>query len=131
MNLETHQNISPDLCGQVVDLGENRAEAELLTTQQMAVDDRGLVHGGFVFGLADFAAMAAVNHPWVVLAAAESRFRAPVRVGETLRARATSDGDSRRPTVEVEVVRDGDPVAAFSMRCTVLDRHVLDTKEEA
>jgi acyl-coenzyme A thioesterase PaaI-like protein len=44
----------------------------------MAADQRGLVHGGFTFGLADYAAMVAVNDPNVVLGAAEVRFLAPV-----------------------------------------------------
>ncbi len=125
MHLTTHQTISPELCGRVKELDEGRAEVELVTTEVMAADDSGLVHGGFVFGLADFAAMAAVNHPWVVLAGAESRFTKPVQVGETLTARATSDGDPQRPRVEVVVERTGDPVAHFVMKCAILDRHVL------
>ena len=47
----------------------------------MAADGRGLVHGGFTFGLADFAAMCAVNDPNVVLGAATCKFLAPVQVG--------------------------------------------------
>jgi acyl-coenzyme A thioesterase PaaI-like protein len=54
----------------------------------MAADDRGLVHGGFVFGLADHAAMLAVNDPFVVLGSAEVRFLRPVVVGERLVAEA-------------------------------------------
>jgi acyl-coenzyme A thioesterase PaaI-like protein len=48
----------------------------------MVVDAHGLVHGGFVFGLADYAAMLAVNDPNVVLGAAEARFLKPVRRGD-------------------------------------------------
>ena len=125
MQLTTHLGVSPELCGRLVSLAEDRAEVELMATPAMAADDSGLVHGGFVFGLADFAAMAAVNHPWVVLASAESRFAKPVRVGETLTARATSDGDPRRPRVEVTVERGTDPVAHFVMKCAILDQHVL------
>ena len=41
----------------------NRAVAALTTDPEMAADDRGLVHGSFTFGLADYAAMLAVNDP--------------------------------------------------------------------
>jgi len=45
----------------------------------MAVDQMGLVHGGFTFGAADFAAMAAVNDPNVVLVSSECRFFKPCK----------------------------------------------------
>ena len=54
----------------------------------MAADSTGLTHGGFTFGLADYAAMLAVNHPFVVLGSAQVKFTAPVRTGETMRAEA-------------------------------------------
>ena len=74
MELKTHQSIDRSLCGEVVELGDGYAKVRLVTTQQMVTDDRGLVHGGFTFGAADFAAMAAVNDPYVVLVAAEVCF---------------------------------------------------------
>jgi acyl-coenzyme A thioesterase PaaI-like protein len=71
----------------------------------MAVDDRGLVHGGFVFGLADHAAMLAVNDPNVVLGAASTRFLKPVRVGE-------DGGGARHPSAPRPVAS-----AASRSRC--------------
>jgi len=44
----------------------------------MAADARGLVHGGFTFGLADYAAMLAVNEPTVVLASAQTKLITPL-----------------------------------------------------
>ena len=74
MEIRTHQQIDPALCGRPVSLAPGRAEVTLEMTPAMAVDAEGLVHGGFVFGAADHAAMLAVNHPHVVLA----RCRRPV-----------------------------------------------------
>ncbi len=125
MDLATHRAISEELCGRVTEIGGGTAVVVLKTTAAMAVDEQQLVHGGFVFGLADHAAMVAVNHPWVVLAGADSHFLKPTRVGESLIARATSDRDPRRPQVEVEVESEGQVVARFVMRCAVLERHVL------
>ena len=81
MKPNTHLSISRDLVGAPESVSDGEATATLATTPCMAADDRGLVHGGFVFGLADYAAMLAVNDPHVVLGAAETRFTAPVRVG--------------------------------------------------
>ena len=77
MELNTHLNIDTSLCGKVVKLYTNYAEVLLHTTQQMSADSQGLVHGGFIFGAADYAAMLAVNDPYVVLGASSSKFVAP------------------------------------------------------
>jgi acyl-coenzyme A thioesterase PaaI-like protein len=118
MKPNTHLGIDARLCGAPVSLAEGTATVRFEATPDMAVDDRGLVHGGFVFGLADHAAMLAVNDPLVVLGGAEVRFTAPVAVGQTVDATATVTATKgRRATVAVEA-RVGDRV--------VLDRHVLD-----
>jgi acyl-coenzyme A thioesterase PaaI-like protein len=102
MELRTHLAISPTLVGRVVAIGGGSATVRLDATADMAADDRGLVHGGFVFGLADYAAMLAVNDPNVVLGAAETRFTAPVRVGDVVVADARRlSVDRRRHVVEV------------------------------
>lgn len=95
----------------------------------MAADDRGLVHGGFVFGLADHAAMLAVNEPNVVLVRAEVRFVAPVAVGDRLVARARvapQAGAGPRPVVEAEVSAGDRTVFAGTFHCAVPSRHVLE-----
>ena len=82
--VRTHLGIDRRLCGEPVELSEGRAVVRLATVAEMAADERGLVHGGFVFGCADYAAMLAVNDPNVVLGSGSLRFAKPVRVGETL-----------------------------------------------
>jgi acyl-coenzyme A thioesterase PaaI-like protein len=87
MELRTHTKAQTRLVGTPVYLEENaRAEVELKTTHEMAVDDHGIVHGGFTFGLADYVAMPSINHPNVVLGASEVRFFTPVEVGDELKA---------------------------------------------
>lgn len=124
MEVRTHRAIEPELCGRVLSLGEGRATVELLTTDVMTVDDHQLIHGGFIFGLADHAAMVAVNAPTVVLAAAQVRFTLPVVVGDRLLAEAVVAGDNRR--VGVTVSRGDDVVMTGEFSCRVLDRHVLE-----
>jgi acyl-coenzyme A thioesterase PaaI-like protein len=104
MEIKTHRKINRELCGKPVKVKEGYAEVELRTTELMAADEKGLIHGGFIFGQADYAAMLAVNHPTVVLGAANVMFLKPVRVGDILIAvaRVTSESGKKR-IVEVSV----------------------------
>jgi acyl-coenzyme A thioesterase PaaI-like protein len=123
----THLRIDRRLVGEPLELGEGRASVALVTLPEMAADERGLVHGGFVFGLADYAAMLAVNDPHVVLGGAEARFLKPVAVGERLEARARVEAaEGRKSRVQVEVLRDAETVMAGTFSCFTLERHVLD-----
>ena len=93
----------------------------------MAADERGLVHGGFTFGLADYAAMLAVNEPTVVLASAQTKFLGPVVAGDRLEAEATVDrSEGRRRFVKVTVRRAGTPVLEGELMAVVPDTHILD-----
>jgi uncharacterized protein (TIGR00369 family) len=126
----THLAIAAEWCGTPLALRQGEAEVELLTLPAMAVDERGLVHGGFVFGLADYAAMLAVNQPLVVLAAAEVSFLKPVRVGERLHAIAAVAGEEgKRPAVDCIVRGAAGEVMRGRFDCVVPSRHVLERGE--
>ena len=61
MEQRTHEKIAAHLCGTPIALSEGKARVALEVSPEMAADGRGLAHGGFTFGLADYAAMLAVN----------------------------------------------------------------------
>ncbi|HFE45716.1 MAG TPA: PaaI family thioesterase, partial [Nannocystis exedens] len=105
---------------------QGRAEVRWQALPEMAADEQGLVHGGFVFGLADYAGMLAVNHPNVVIGAAELRFHRPVVVGDELVARAHHSEDrGAKKLVEVEVCRGEQVVLSGVLTCFVPQHHVL------
>jgi acyl-coenzyme A thioesterase PaaI-like protein len=123
----THLGIDRALCGEPVTLADGTATTRFVATANMAADDRGLVHGGFVFGLVDHAAMLAVNHPFVVLGSAETKFLAPVRVGDEVVATATRTEQKGRKHVLQVSARVGErEVLSGTMTAFVLDQHVLD-----
>ncbi|RZO52948.1 MAG: thioesterase [Sandaracinaceae bacterium] len=123
----THPKISTRLCGEIVSLSDGEATTRFVTTEEMGTDDRGLVHGGFVFGLADHAAMLAVNDPFVVLGAAELRFTAPVKVGETVVASArVQEAQGKKRQVEVRARVGEREVLTGTLTAFVLAKHVLD-----
>ena len=124
--IRTHNTIDQELCGTPLRVEENLSQVELQTTARMAVDASGLVHGGFIFNLADFAAMIAVNHPNVVLGSAEVRFLKPVKTGDVLKAEArVTSKEGKKQTVSVLVQMDDTEVFKGDFVCFVLDRHVL------
>jgi len=127
MDIHTHHLIDQELCGQPVDLQPGYCRATFTATDRMAADDKGLVHGGFVFGLADYAAMLAVNDPHVVLGAAALKFLKPVSVGDVLSAEArVIEVKGRKHVVAVQVSRNDETMLEGQLTCLVLDRHVLD-----
>ena len=126
-DIVTHRKINQTLCGQPLDVGSGRSCVQLKTTSDMAADDTGLVHGGFIFSLADYAAMIAVNHPNVVLGAADVKFLKPVRVGETVMANARiEEVQGKKHWVAVSVENDAGTIFQGMLTCFVLDRHVLE-----
>ena len=126
MKIDTHQRIDNRLCGRPIEVGEGTSRVELTTTASMAADESGLTHGGFVFGLADYAAMIAVNHPNVGLGGAEAKFLKPGRTGETVLALAdTVSVAGKKHIVEVTVTRGDTTVFSGTFTCFVLDAHVL------
>jgi len=130
LEARTHLRIDPAWCGTPVELREGSAEVELLTRPEMAADEQGLVHGGFVFGLADYAAMLAVNEPNVVLASADVSFMKPVRVGERLLAiAAVGDVEGRKYRVHCAVRGDDGDVLQGRFTCVVTRQHVLEARE--
>ena len=123
---KTHIGIDHALCGTPVEIREDYATVRFEALPQMAADGTGLVHGGFIFGLADHAAMLAVNHPNVVLGAADVRFLAPVKVGDEVLASAqvaVSEGKKRVIAVSASV--DEVEVLRGTLTAFVLDNHVL------
>jgi acyl-coenzyme A thioesterase PaaI-like protein len=127
MKIDTHDRLDAALCGKAVFVEAGVSRVELVTTPQMSADEKGLVHGGFLFGAADYAAMIAVNHPYVVLGSAAVKFLKPVRVGEivVVEARVAETKGSKRQ-VSTRATREGQEVFEGDFTCFVLDKHVLD-----
>jgi len=126
IELKTHLKFNPKF-GRLVEITENGAKVVLETTPDMAVDEEGLVHGGFTFGAADFCAMASVNEPFVVLVRASNcEFMAPVKVGDVVEFEGEILMKEKRK-VEVKVIGTLNEIKVFEglFSCVILDTHVL------
>ena len=130
MELKTHLKFNPKF-GRLVEINENSAKVILETTEDMAVDEEGLVHGGFTFGAADFCAMATVNEPYVVLVRAKNcEFLAPVKVGDVVEFVSEIILKDKRK-VDVKVIGTIEEIKVFEgiFGCVVLENHVLKRKK--
>ena len=126
IELKTHLKLNPKFA-RLIEITEEGAKVLLETTPDMAVDEEGLVHGGFTFGAADFCAMATVNEPYVVLVKATNcEFMAPVKVGDKVEFTGEILMKEKRK-VEVKVTGTLNEIKVFEglFSCVVLDNHVL------
>ncbi len=123
----THEMIDTSLSGDIDELGRGYAKVRLETIDSMRADDMGLVHGGFIFSAADYAAMLAVNERNVVLAGASTQFLAPVRVGDTVLFEARErQKDGRKRSVHVKGSVLDIKVFEGEFKTVVTDNHVLN-----
>ncbi len=131
MDVRTHDKISERLVGRPLEvITGKKAVVELVAIAEMEADALGLTHGGFTFGLADYTAMLAVNHSNVVLASAQTKFIAPVKTGDTIRAEATvTNVDGKKSEVNVEVKVGERKVFTGTFQCYSLEKHVLEKSQ--
>lgn len=126
MDINTHNKIDQGLCGKPVVVEKDKCVVEFTATDNMTADDSGLIHGGFIFGLADYAAMIAVNHPNVVLGGSEVKFLKPVILNDKVVATARIEAvEGKKRIVGVKVKRGDDIVFEGKFTCFVLPEHIL------
>jgi len=124
--LRTHELINSRYSGDLDEIKDGYAKVSLITNDDMRADTYGLVHGGFIFCAADFAAMAAVNDPNVVLASSASTFLSPVRVGDQVifEAKVRHKDGRKREVIVIGSVLDI-KVYEANFKTVVLEKHVL------
>jgi len=124
--LNTHERINTVYSGEILKLESGYSKVILETTEAMRADEVGLVHGGFIFSAADFAAMVAVNEPNVVLASSNCLFLAPVRVGDSVTFEATEhQKEGRKRNVTVRGFVHEIKVFEGEFKTVITERHVL------
>jgi acyl-CoA thioesterase len=107
---------------ELVEAGDGDAVVRMRVTDSM-VNGHGMVHGGYVFLVADTAFACACNSrgPVTVAAGADITFLQPTRAGVVLEARARERSTNGRTGVyDVTVLGDGDVVAEFRGRSRVI-----------
>ncbi|MCP4181002.1 MAG: PaaI family thioesterase [bacterium] len=126
MDIETHKKINTTLCGTPIILEKNYCRVQLRTTNEMSSDEYGLVHGGFIFSAADYAAMLAVNHPNVVLGSSSATFLKPIIVNDIIDIEAmVKEVKENKYIVSVRGKVSSSNVFEGEFICFVLKKHIL------
>ena len=124
--IKTHQKINYDLCGEIEKVEVGYVELKLVTLPEMVADDLGLIHGGFIFSAADYAAMVAVNERNVVLVACDAQFLAPVKFGDVISVKAkVRHKEGRKRNVNVTAYVGDIKIFEGEFKTVVTERHVL------
>ncbi len=127
--IQTHERINQDLCGEVIKMEQGYVELRLTTTPEMVADDVGLIHGGFIFSSADYAAMLAVNERNVVLVASDCQFLSPVKFHDEVNFVArVRHKEGRKRNVHVEAFVLDIKVFEGEFKTVITERHVLKLK---
>ena len=128
-NLKTHLKIKSTLVGNLVAMSKNSSKVVLQTTHDMSVDEFGLIHSGFLFGSAEYAAVAAVNEPNVVVIGCRSKFFAPAKVGDLITFEAKGRFEDARKR-EIKVIGMINEIKVFEglFQAVLLEKHILQTK---
>jgi len=128
-SLKTHIKIKSTLVGNLVELSKNSSKVVLQTTTEMSVDEFGLIHSGFLFGSAEYAAVAAVNEPNVVVIGCRSKFFAPAKVGDLINFEAKGRFEDARKR-EIKVLGTINEIKVFEglFQAVILEQHILQTK---
>ena len=137
VTVQTHTRINQNLCGEIVKIEVGYVELRLTTIPEMLADDVGLIHGGFIFGAADYAAMLAVNERNVVLVASDCQFLSPVKMNDEVDVIArVRHKEGRKRNVHVEAFVLDIKVFEGEFKTVITEKHVLklkllDAEEEA
>ena len=127
--LQTHERINHELSGEIVKLERGYVETRLTTTSEMLADEVGLIHGGFIFSAADFAAMVAVNERNVVLVGCDCQFLSPVKFHDEVNFIARlRHKEGRKRNVHVEAFVLDIKVFEAEFKTVVTEKHVLKLK---
>jgi acyl-CoA thioesterase len=124
--IRTHEKINNELCGEIVLLENGYVETRLVTIPEMVADDVGLIHGGYIFSAADYAAMIAVNERNVVLVASSCQFLSPVKFHDEVNFIAkVRHKEGRKRNINVEGFVLDIKVFEGEFKTVITDRHVL------
>lgn len=115
--------------GMISSLTDNEAEISFKTTEEMAIDDNGLIHSSFIMGACEYAALIVINRKNLFVQSIEAEYLAPLEVGieYTINAIAKYQGEKKK-IVLVQAFNKDIKVFDGTFSLLELDQHILDIK---
>jgi acyl-coenzyme A thioesterase PaaI-like protein len=121
----THDKIYEKYCGRLLKIDEGYAEVGIDIIQTMLADSDGLIHNGFLFSSASYAAALAVNEKNGFVIASIVHFLAPVKEQDHVIFKARSRHTIGRKRI-VDVVGRVEDIKVFIGEFTVIvmEQHI-------
>jgi len=128
-DIKSHYLLDKALVGAIEERSEGYAKIYFIPTQEMVADKRGMIHAGFIFSSANYAAMVAINLPTAVLAVSKVNFLSPLKIGEHAVFEAFSPHkDLRKQNVRVVGYLHGIKFFEGEFVVIILEHHPLSLK---
>lgn len=102
-DLQVCTSMPSSIVGELVELYRDKAIVRFRPNERMIMDESKMIHAGFVFNAASFAAMATINKKYSVLIASDVKFLAPIELGHEITFKAQAiQSDTKKCEVKVE-----------------------------
>ena len=109
-----------DIIGELIDLELGKvAVSTLLVTQDMVLEKAGVLHGYFMYAMADTLSLALVDAEHALTGVANVKYKVPVRAGSKLVARAEV-ANKRGPRYFIHVFIRSNNVEVFRAKFTIV-----------
>ncbi|MCD8212734.1 MAG: PaaI family thioesterase [Campylobacter sp.] len=129
--IKTSTSIKLNLSGTTTFLEKNRAKTKFYTNEDMIADSEGLIHSGFIFSAANYAALMAINEEFCVTIGARINFFGPLKLGDIVdfEAKAHFD-DSKKRYVRVTGHTKGIKIFEGTYQLVMLEEHIFKAQQK-
>ncbi|MGP1562097.1 MAG: PaaI family thioesterase [Helicobacteraceae bacterium] len=124
--LKSSALINQSIVGFLEEIAPGEATVKLVCTDDMVADQKGLIHTGFMFNSANYAALLAINEPNAITIVSKANFLLPAVLDDEVifKARAMQT-ESRKRVVRVDGFLRDNKIFEAEFSIVVMDRHIL------
>ncbi|MBK2001139.1 MULTISPECIES: hypothetical protein [Campylobacter] len=128
--LITCLELNTSVAGTIIEIDKNFAKSILITTNDMVVDEHGLIFDAFIFAAANYVAQAAINKEFSVVIGSKCFFYAPLKIGDVLQLEAHALFDETSKKRDVRVIGYTKDIKMFegTIQIVTTDEHIFNLK---
>ncbi|MBZ7954460.1 MULTISPECIES: hypothetical protein [Campylobacter] len=128
--LTTCLELNTSVAGTIIEIDKNFAKSILITTNDMVVDEHGLIFDAFIFAAANYVAQAAINKEFSVVIGTKCFFYAPLKIGDILELEAHALFDETSKKRDVKVVGYTKDIKIFegTIQIVTTEEHIFNLK---
>jgi len=125
--LKTSPLINRSIVGYLEEVMEGEAIIRLNCTEDMVADQKGLIHTGFMFSSANYAALLAVNEPNAITIVSKVNFLLPAVLNDEIIFKSHAmQTESRKRIVKVDGFIRDNKIFEAEFSIVIMERHILN-----